>query len=367
VVRRLLVVRCPGLLDEDEQGRAGRNFADVVAAVEALTPVVDVVAPGMSSLTTRGPSRYFGGDQALGDLVTGIVATRCGHEVGVGVADGLFAAVLAATMAADEGRPVIVEPSGTPEFLAPWPVAVLDRPDLTSVLERLGVHHLGQFAALPRRHLAARFGTDAATCHDVATGQRGELAGIRRPVRYRRVDHDPAGTTTQAGFWGVGDDIERSALQAVARITAITGPAAVLVGRQRDGRSPGEWARLVPWDAGRRPGRRRDLAGAAPWPGRIPRPAPTLVHARPPSADLVGADGRPVGVSSHGEATAVPARLSIDGGSWRKVHAWAGPWPIDERWWAARRRRAHLQVLTASGAHLLVREQRCWWVEATYD
>jgi protein ImuB len=52
------------------------------------------------------------------------------------------------------------------------------------------------------------------------------------------------------------------------------------------------------------------------------------------------------------------------------VVAWAGPWPLDERWWdpAAARRRARFQIVTADGlARLLTLEGGRWSVEATYD
>jgi protein ImuB len=51
------------------------------------------------------------------------------------------------------------------------------------------------------------------------------------------------------------------------------------------------------------------------------------------------------------------------------VAAWAGPWPVDERWWdATARRLARLQVTTAEGgAYLLRLAAGRWWVEATYD
>ena len=61
-------------------------------------------------------------------------------------------------------------------------------------------------------------------------------------------------------------------------------------------------------------------------------------------------------------------RLSVDGGPWEKVAAWAGPWPVTERWWSVRRRRARLQVVTEEGvARLLCSERGRWWVEALYD
>jgi protein ImuB len=52
------------------------------------------------------------------------------------------------------------------------------------------------------------------------------------------------------------------------------------------------------------------------------------------------------------------------------VVGWAGPWPIDERWWDPQqaRRRARFQVALSDGsAHLLTLEGGRWWIEATYD
>ena len=50
------------------------------------------------------------------------------------------------------------------------------------------------------------------------------------------------------------------------------------------------------------------------------------------------------------------------------VTGWAGPWPVTERWWSVRRRRARLQVVTTDGvARLLCSERGQWCVEAVYD
>ena len=64
-----------------------------------------------------------------------------------------------------------------------------------------------------------------------------------------------------------------------------------------------------------------------------------------------------------------PRRLTLAASAPHPVLAWAGPWPLDERWWdpAASRRAARLQVVTADGAaHLLLAEHRTWWRTATY-
>jgi protein ImuB len=385
-VERLLVVWCPRLLQEQEHGREARAFGRVVAALGELAARVDPVRPGVCAVPTRGPSRYFGGDEALAGLVAGVVAEE---GPGIGVADGLFAAVLAARSAVEAAPgtgPVVVPPGGTPAFLAPWPVAALDRPELIDLLVRLGIRTLGQFAALPGPRVLARFGTEGAVCHRVAGGIEGELPGLRlfSPPRPGRGRPDRG---HQRGFWGDRGDADIRAAQAVARAVELLHPEAVVQGRLQGGRGPAERARLVPWGANRNgrgaPGRgpdetgtvgsREDRDGEAtrePWPGQVPPPAPAVVLTRPLPALLTDITDQAIGVTGSGMATAVPALLSVAGGAWVEVTGWAGPWPSDERWWSPRRRRrqARMQVVTAGGtAHLLTCERGGWWLEGIYD
>jgi protein ImuB len=87
-------------------------------------------------------------------------------------------------------------------------------------------------------------------------------------------------------------------------------------------------------------------------------------------AEVIDRSGEPVAVTGRGLATSSPFRVSLAGGPWADVVAWAGPWPVDERWWdaATRCRRARAQVVTAGGdAHLLALHGGRWVVEATYD
>ena len=86
-------------------------------------------------------------------------------------------------------------------------------------------------------------------------------------------------------------------------------------------------------------------------------------------AELTDADGRAVQVSGRGELSGIPATLAIAGGPPQAITGWAGPWPLDERWWESRRHRrlARFQVVTADGAaHLVLAEHRHWWVAASY-
>jgi hypothetical protein len=368
-VDRLLVVRCPALLDEDEGGAALRTFAGVIAAVEAYCPWVTAVRPGICSLPARGPARYFGGEGALVDLVHAAAGGVSPAEVGV--ADGLFAAVLAAR----RGR--IVPAGDTPRFLAPLPVAILGQDDLAGLLDRLGVRTLGEFAALPDADILGRFGADGAHAHRVAGGRSGELADLRQPRTARLLagdDGDDDAPVVAPGFWGGTSDADARAARCLATAQELLGPDGVVTARLQGGRGPAERARFVTWTTGDRPKgpppgalRSPGGGGGAPWPGRIPPPAPAVVHPDPVRADLADTRGEPVRVSARGLLTADPDRLSVEGGPWEPLSGWAGPWPSDERWWSrSRRRGARVQAVTARAAHLLLVERGQWWVEATY-
>jgi protein ImuB len=143
------------------------------------------------------------------------------------------------------------------------------------------------------------------------------------------------------------------------------GPEAVANAVHVGGRDPGEQVRLVPW--GDPP---LEPTVPSPWPGRLPSPAPATVLSPPLPAEVVDDAGAPVGVNGRGLPSGAPARVSVGGGPWSAVVAWAGPWPVDERWWDAdaHRRRARWQVVTAAGgAYLLSLQGGAWTVEATYD
>jgi hypothetical protein len=362
-MERLVVVWCPELQQEGPRGEEARRFVQVVARAGELCPWVHPVRLGVCALPARGPSRFFGGEE----MVVRRLVEAVGEDAHVGVADGLFAAILAA-------RSRLIVPSGeTAEFLSPWSVAVLARPDLAVTLQRLGVTTLGKFAALPTSHVSDRFGADAAAAHRVARGESGELAGVRdraivRRLRVARGEDPDLGSAPlpyQPGFFGGASAADARAALSFARVQERLGVDAVLVGRVQGGRDPAEQAALVPWGS---PEAEREGGAAAPWPGRLPPPSPTDVLRTPRRAEVVDSTGAPCGVSGRGLLNAELARLSVEGGPWQSITAWAGPWPVTERWWSVRRRRARVQVVMADGtARLLCAERAQWWVEAIYD
>ncbi len=203
--KRETQARCPEIVTvEHDEGRDARAFESIVATVEAIAPGVDVVRPGVCALAARGPARYFGGEERAAEHLVEQVAQACAVEAQVGIADGVFAAGLAAR----SGR--IVADGATPTFLADFDIAaiggghaansasgrsraaarpsgmrgVTSREALVDLLRRLGIRTLGEFAALPPADVLARFGFDAALVHRLAAG------GDERPLATRQPPAD---------------------------------------------------------------------------------------------------------------------------------------------------------------------------------
>jgi protein ImuB len=157
---------CPDLLViERDLTREFRAFEAVIAVMTRFVPRIEIVRPGVCAVATRGPSRYFGGDEELISRVHEAIEaeTRCR----VGIADGIFAATLCAKMAHD----VRVVPAGhAAEFLAPHTIESLELPELTDVLTRLGLSTLGSFAQLNISDVIGRFGTVGVAAHRLCSG-----------------------------------------------------------------------------------------------------------------------------------------------------------------------------------------------------
>jgi protein ImuB len=175
----------------------------------------------------------------------------------------------------------------------------------------------------------------------------------------------------QSRLWGERSQADTDAGRAITRLSGLAGEAAVCVPTWTGGRLPDErfeWTPAASIDlddlAERAECRRRS---GAPWPGALPTPSPMIVFREPRPVMVVDAAEGSVRVSGRGETSANPAVLVI-GGVRHEVTGWAGPWPIDQRWWSPDARRlARFQVLVADGsAHLLAVEQQRWSILATY-
>jgi protein ImuB len=466
--RRVLVVWCPAP-DQDAEPDA-RAFEQVVTLVEELCPRVEVLRPGACAIDAGGPARYFGGEGALAAKIID-AAARLGAACQVGVADGLFAAELAARTPRP-GRAVIVAPGETPAFLAPHPVGSLGNPELADLLPRLGIRTLGEFAALPAAEAANRFGSGGRLAHRLARGldprplaPRPPLADLsasvafdppaeqaepvvfaakalaermhadlaarglacvrvqvqaiwadgRETTRWWRHDglltslavaervrwqlagwraaQDAGGRSvtvpdeeTRAGgiarlrlvpdqlvraagrqlaLWGetaVDDRVARAAL----RVQAMLGHGSVARPVLGGGRGPAQQVALVPFGDAAGP----SLPAGRPWPGRLPVPAPATVYPVPRSARVTDESGAAVTVTGRALVSAPPAWLWAHDERWLAITAWAGPWPVTERWWRpdGSRRQARFQLVAEDGnAWLAVVQDGQWLIEASYD
>ncbi|MCU1683520.1 MAG: polymerase [Amycolatopsis sp.] len=179
--RRQAQAHCPELaVFDDDEARDARLFEAVAAAVEELVVGVEVVRPGVVAVPVSGAAGYFGGEDNLLELLTDHVSGTAGVECQLGVADGLFAAQLAAR------RSALVERGAAAEFLAGLSIAELDQPgseraELVDLLSRLGLRTLGAFAALSEREVASRFPQDAVLAHRLARGLSARPPLRRRP------------------------------------------------------------------------------------------------------------------------------------------------------------------------------------------
>ncbi|HEY2765732.1 MAG TPA: DNA polymerase Y family protein [Pseudonocardiaceae bacterium] len=188
------------------------------------------------------------------------------------------------------------------------------------------------------------------------------------------------GQALQRGLWGESGEEDERAGRALVRVQGMLGPDSVFTGVPGGGRGPADRIRLVPWGDDPTPARPAvdpRLGAELPWPGRLPTPSPSRVPTTPLPADVLDNAGRIVGVSGRGVLSAVPYRVAMDGRPPRRVLSWAGPWPIEERWWepGGGRRCVRLQaVLDAEPgrtgeplAVLLGCETGRWQVEGIYE
>jgi protein ImuB len=462
--RREAQARCPELavLSRNEAAEA-RTFEPVVGALESIAPGVEITRPGLAAIGVRGPTRYFGGEtgvlHALSRAVMGLPALH-GADVLIGIADGAFAAEQAAR------RGVIVDPGGSPAFLADLPIETLDPSGtsaLVDLLRRLGLLTLGAFAVLDGRDVLARFGPDGAWAHRQASGRDDRPVAARRPPvefavtldleppvdrvdtvafsarstaeqfvadlgahglactclelqalsengeetvrRWRHAgvlgvvdvldrvrwqlegwltsDSRPTGGVTrlrlvpietvptgahQQALWGGSGAEDERAHRALARVQTLLGHGSVLSPVLDGGRDPGQRTRLVPWGDEPLPLHSPEQ----PWPGALPAPAPSVLLDPPRPARVLDAGGRSVTVTERGAMPAPPARFAMGDETPVAVTSWAGPWPVDERWWHpdGARQVVRCQLVDVRGRAYLVTgtmPAAAWQVDAIYD
>jgi protein ImuB len=109
-----------------------------------------------------------------------------------------------------------------------------------------------------------------------------------------------------------------------------------------------------------------------PWPGALPAPAPTVLLDPPRAARVLDEAGRSVLVTERGAMPMPPAAFAMGNERPVAVTSWAGPWPVDERWWHpdSARHVVRFQIVDVRGRAYLVSgvmPAGSWQVDALYD
>jgi protein ImuB len=181
----------PGLVSAPAEPEAEARALHALALwFERFSPAVAIDAdpPGAEGLTLdmSGAAHLFGGEAALLDEIAARLK-------GAGIAAALAMADTpgAAWALARYGAQPIAEPGRTREALAPLPVQALRLDEETTrLLNRFGLHSIGDLYGLPRAGLARRFRAEAGLALvrrlDQALGAEAEpLRSVQPPADYR--------------------------------------------------------------------------------------------------------------------------------------------------------------------------------------
>lgn len=144
-----------------------RAFAPILRAIEQIMPGIEVLRPGTCAIRVKGPARYFGGEHEAAKVLRNSLLGLGISQARVGIADGIFAAEQAARKTTATR---IVAPGASPDFLSTLGLEVLAQPELATLLQRLGLETLGDFAELAATKVRNRFGEDGARAHLLARG-----------------------------------------------------------------------------------------------------------------------------------------------------------------------------------------------------
>lgn len=284
-----------------DEGRDGRLFDPVVAAVAEVIPTLEVLRPGLLVIPGDRAARYFGGMEALAEELVDVVSA-CGIESQVGIADEIFTAVLAAR----HGHQV--EPGGDRAYLAGRPVADLalepsmsdpSRVELVDLLRRLGIGTIGAFAEMDIADVATRFARDAVLAHRLANALPGRVPSGRHLPTELDVDHTcdpPVDRIDVAAFIGrtLAEKLHRRLRDAAVACTRLTIEAITERGQQHSRTwhcaqplTPETTADRIRWQlegwltGGRRGnGGRGTNGGGTSGPGKDTRPDSPIVRLR---------------------------------------------------------------------------------------
>lgn len=186
-------------------------------------------------------------------------------------------------------------------------------------------------------------------------------------------------TAQQLRLWGGSTQTDETATQAIGRLSELLGSSAVQVAKWQGGRDILDSYELVSATHAQTIGSAssHEQIPAQKWRGALPNPSPSVVYSEPVQVQINDQFGKLLSVSARHELSASPVSVII-GATHYKVNSWAGPWPVEERWWdlARSRRLVRLQLvcekITVDSvsqilAMLVILEHGEWTVAAIYS
>jgi protein ImuB len=164
-------MRCPpAVFIPDDAAKYAEAFARVLDVLDRFSPVVEDAGPGMAFMDATGLEPLYGPDADLARRVQAAVQEATGYVGRVGLAEGGFAAEIAARTAGDDG--VAVAMGADAEYLAGLPLAMLPLGEKArKQLTLLGIRDLGEFAKLPANTVRAKYGEDGWGAQRLAAGR----------------------------------------------------------------------------------------------------------------------------------------------------------------------------------------------------
>src|SRR5438128_3949134 len=168
---REVVPLCPvAIVLQPDPVRTAAVVETVLADLQRVSPLVEPGDDGYLYLDLRGLRAMYGDLAHLEEAIQAVVPPLLRPRLGFG--SGKFAAAVAARTAGP-GSTRVVPAAETQAFLAPLSVRhlLLLEPDILHRLELLGLHTIGELAALPFNAVQAEFGTSGAHAWRLAHGK----------------------------------------------------------------------------------------------------------------------------------------------------------------------------------------------------
>lgn len=163
--------QCPDLLlRASDLPRYELAWADLLELLRRYTPLVAPMQLGQAACDLTGCERLWGSMIGAAQAMSGEIERQIGVFSWLGLASNLVTAQIASRFAAD--GPVLVARGQERAFLAELPLTVLPEVGtrLALTFRLLGLHTIGQLAALPPAAVQERFGQAGKRLHRYARG-----------------------------------------------------------------------------------------------------------------------------------------------------------------------------------------------------